>query len=104
MVKTLNTPNNSLRERQGKDSHFEMKMKRVFATFKRNPSTLIMVSIETGNLRANICRYVVIWEKENRICMVRKGIRLISKHSVGFVTTNHEFLSAIVEPSNSIKI
>lgn len=104
MVKTLNTPNNSLRERQGKDSHFEMQMKRVFATFKRNPSTLIMVSIETGILRANICRYVVIWEKESRICIAQKGICPIPKHRFGFFTTNHEFFPAIVEPSNTIKI
>ncbi len=62
MVKTLNTPSNSLHKRQSKDKHFEVQMKRVFAAFKRKPSTMLMVSIETGILRANICRYVAIWQ------------------------------------------
>lgn len=64
MVKTLNTPSNSLHKRQGKDKHFEVQMKRVFAAFKRKPSTMLMVSIETGILRANICRYVAKWQKQ----------------------------------------
>lgn len=50
MVKTLNTPSNSLHKRQSKDKHFEVQMKRVFAAFKRKPSTMLMVSIETGAL------------------------------------------------------
>ncbi len=48
MVKTLNTPSNSLHKRQGKDKHFEVQMKRVFAAFKRKPSTMLMVSIDTN--------------------------------------------------------
>ena len=47
MVKTLNTPSNSLHKRQSKDKHFEVQLKRVFAAFKRKPSTMLMVSIET---------------------------------------------------------
>jgi len=30
------------------------------------------------------------WEKENRICIVRKGICPISKHRAGFYTANPE--------------
>jgi hypothetical protein len=67
MAKTLNTPSNSLHKRQGEDKHFEAQMKRVFAAFKRKPSTMLMVSIETGILRANICRYVAKWQKSNSI-------------------------------------
>lgn len=104
MVKTLNTPNNSLHKRQGKDKHFEVQMKRVFAALYRQPKTMLMVSIETGILRANICRYVAEWEKENRICIVRKGICPISKHRAGFYTTNPELFPAIVEPSNTVKL
>jgi hypothetical protein len=104
MVKTLNTPSNSLHNRQSKDKHFEVQMKRVFAAFKRKPSTMLMVSIETGILRANICRYVAEWEKEKRICIVRKGICPISKHRAGFYTTNPELFPSIVEPSNTVKL
>ena len=83
---------------QGKDKHFQAQMKRVFAALYRQPKTMLMVSIETGILRANICRYVAEWEKENRICIVRKGICSISKHRAGFYTTNPD-LFPIVEPS-----
>ena len=93
----LNSPK-ILHKRQGKDKHFQAQTQRVFAALYRQPKTMLMVSIETGILRANICRYVAKWEKENRICIVRKGICQISKHRAGFYTTNPD-LFPIVEPS-----
>ena len=92
------TARKSFGKGQGKDKHFRGQMQRVFAALYRQPKTMLMVSIETGILRANICRYVAKWEKENRICIVRKGICPISKHRAGFYTTNPE-LFPIVEPS-----
>ena len=59
---------------QGKDKHFQGQTQRVFTAFLRHPKTMLMVSIETGILRANLCRYVAKWHKQNRIAMVRKGI------------------------------
>lgn len=88
---------------QGKDKHFQGQTQRVFTAFLRHPKTMLAVSIETGILRANICRYVAEWGKENRICIVRKGICPISKHRAGFYTTNPE-LFPIVEPSNTVKL
>ena len=88
MVKTLNTPSNSLHKRQGKDKHFEVQMKRVFEAFKRQPSTMLMVSIETGILRANICRYVAKWQKGNSIHLLKQGLCKVSKHSAGHYTTD----------------
>jgi hypothetical protein len=88
MVKTLNTPSNSLHKRQGKDKHFEVQMKRVFAAFKRKPSTMLMVSIETGVLRANICRYVAKWQKSNSIHLLKQGLCKVSKHRAGYYTTD----------------
>ena len=88
MVKTLNTPSNSLHNRQGKDKHFEVQMKRVFAAFKRKPSTMLMVSIETGILRANICRYVAKWQKSNSIHLLKQGLCKVSKHRAGYYTTD----------------
>ena len=99
----LNSPKVFLHKVQGKDNHFETQMKRVFEAFKRKPSTMLMVSIETGILRANLCRYVAEWEKENRICIVRKNICPISKHRAGFYTTNPD-LFHIVELSNTVKL
>lgn len=48
MKNTLSTPGNSLLTGQSKGSNFEAQMKRVFAAFERKPSTMLMVSIETG--------------------------------------------------------
>ena len=104
MVDTLRTPVNSLHKGQGKSTHFQTQMKQVFVTFYRQPKTMLMVSIETGILRANICRYVAKWKKQNCIKIVRQGICPISKHRAGFYTTNPELFPAIVEPSNTVKL
>lgn len=88
MVKTLNTPSNSLHNRQSKDKHFEVQMKRVFEAFKRKPSTMLMVSIETGILRANICRYVARWQRQGSIRLLKQGLCKISKHRAGYYTTD----------------
>jgi hypothetical protein len=103
MNKPLNTPVNSLHKRHCKDKHFEAQMQKVFAAFYKQPKTMLMVSIETGILRANICRYVAQWKKDNRIRIVRKGICPITKHRAGFYTTNPELFPVIVEPSNTVK-
>ena len=94
----LNSPKVFSHKGQGKSKHFQAQMQRVFAALYRQPKTMLMVSIETSILRASICRYVAKWEKENRICIVRKGICPISKHRAGFYTTNPD-LFPIVEPS-----
>ena len=99
----LNSPKVFSHKGQGKSTHFQAQMKRVFAALYRQPKTMLMVSIETGILRANICRYVAEWGKENRICIARKGICPISKHRARFYTTNPD-LFPIVEHSNTVKI
>jgi hypothetical protein len=88
MVKTLNTPNNSSHKRQWKDKHFEVQMERVFAAFKRKPSTMLKVSIETGILQANICRYVAKWQKSSSIRLLKQGLCKASKHRAGYYTTD----------------
>lgn len=104
MSKSLNPSRNSFQQkRQDKNKHYEAQMKRVFAALYRRPKTMLMVSIETGILRANICRYVAKWHKLNCIRIVRKGICPISKHRAGFYTTNPQLFQAIVEPSNTVK-
>lgn len=100
----LNSPKVFSHKGQGKSTHFQAQMKRVFAALYRQPKTMLMVSIETGILRANICRYVAEWEKENLICIVRKGICPISKHRAGFYTTNPDLFKSIVESSNTVKL
>ncbi|MDR2083715.1 MAG: hypothetical protein LBP67_01805 [Bacteroidales bacterium] len=49
-----------------------------------------MVAQETGIYRANICRYVREFKKNDRLFLVRKGICPISKHRAGFYTSNED--------------
>lgn len=79
---------NSFDSEQGKDKCFNAQMKRVFTAFYGQPKTMLMVSIETGILRANICRYVSMWSNEDQIRVTRKGVCPISKHFAGFYTTD----------------
>ena len=100
----LNSPKVFSHKVQGKSTHFQAQIQRVFATLYRQPKTMLMVCIETGILRANICCYVAEWEKENCIILVRKGNCPISKHRAGFYTTNPELFPVIDEPSNTVKL
>jgi len=52
----LNSPNKYFHNRQGKVKYFQGQMKKVFTAFYSQPKTMLMVSVETGILRANICR------------------------------------------------
>lgn len=88
MVKTLKAPSKGLHKRQSEDKHFEGQLKRVFGAFSRKPSTMLMVSVETGIFRANICRYVARWQKQGSIHLMHKGLCKVSKHRAGYYTTD----------------
>ena len=90
-------------QNKSKDTYFQVQSQRTFLSFLEYPKTMLMVSIETGILRANLCRYVAKMRKHNHIEVVRKGICPISKHRAGFYTTNPEMFPPIVEPSNTVK-
>lgn len=94
---TTNSPKVFLHKEQGKSTVFQAQMKNVFVSFDKYPKTMLAVSVETGILRANICRYVAEWKKENKIKLVKIGICPISKHRAGFYTTNQELFPLIVE-------
>lgn len=81
-------------KRQMQDRKFQAQMSKVFEAFLSQPKTMLMVSVETGVLRANICRYIAHWEKHNRIEAVKKGICPLTKHRAGFYTTNPELFNA----------
>jgi hypothetical protein len=100
----LNSPEIHSFVSKGKDKHFEAQMKKVFKAFLQQPKTMLMVSIETSILRANICRYVAKWEKQSRIIKVCKSHCIISKRRAGYYTTNPDLVPDIVEPSNTVKL
>src|SRR5574344_398654 len=88
----------AVNEIQGKDSHFQAQTRRAYKAFYSKPKTMLMVSIETGILRANLCRYVAKWKKQNTIEIIGFGICPISKSTgVQFLTTNPDLFPAIVK-------
>lgn len=87
-----------LRGNKSKDKHFQAQIKRVFSALHKQPKTMLMLSVETGILRANICRYIAKLRKQNSIRIVQKSICPISKRRAGYYTTNPE-LFPIVESS-----
>lgn len=101
----LNSPKVFSHKGQGKDKYYNRQMSRVFAALYRQPKTMLMVEVETGIMRSNICWYVAKWRKLNCITIVKLGICPISKRAdVQYLTTNPELFPAIVELSNSIKL
>ena len=72
----LNSPKVFSHKGQGKDKHFSTQMPKVFAAFHSQPKTMLMASVETNILRANICRYVAKWRKDNRITVVLKCLKV----------------------------
>lgn len=94
---TTNSPKVFLHKEHVKCTQFQAQKKKVFVSFQQYPNTMLAVSIETGILRANICRYVAEWKKENKIKLVKIGICPISKHHAGFYTTNQELFPLIVD-------
>jgi hypothetical protein len=93
MKNSLNTPEISLRETHYKSKHFVAQMETVFAAFQRRPATMLMISIETGILRANICRYVSEWQRQGKIKLLKQGLCKISKHRAGYYTTDTNIFS-----------
>lgn len=57
--------------------------KRVFAAFS-TPKTMLQVSFETGIFRANICRFIAMWQRHGKIALHHFGLCPISKHHAGF--------------------
>jgi len=80
-----------LTKNKSKDKHYQTQMQVVFDALFKQPKTMLMVRVETGIERANICRYVGVWKRQNNIKIVRLGICPLSKYNgVQFLTTNPE--------------
>lgn len=74
---------------------FREQKKIVARSFSIVPKTMLQVSIETGVLRANICRFIAQWQREDAITLIRMGICPISKHRAGFYCINKDILSYV---------
>ena len=86
-TKDTNSLNNAFNGKHNKDKAL-IQIKRVYKAFFEAPKTMLMVSNETGILRANICRYVRTFRQSDNIAEVKKDLCKISNHRAGFLTTN----------------
>jgi len=75
---------------KSKYNDYTGQMKRVYKSFSERPKTMLQVATETNILRANLCRYIAKWKKQNKIELVKFGICPISKHRAGFYYTGKE--------------
>lgn len=69
-----------------------------FNAFQKRPKTMMEVSIETGILRSNICRYVAHFRKRKKIVEVRKGKCPITKHQATFFSTDPAYFPTETQP------
>lgn len=61
---------------------------KVFKELKKEPQTMLQVSVSTGILRANICRYIRTLKKRKQVAVTKVGKCRISKHKAQFFTTD----------------
>jgi len=84
---SASAPIHSLEQRH-KDRHFVSQYKTVYQSFMEKPKTMLQVFIETGILRANICRYVAKMETRGQIRVIRKGYCPFTRCIAGFYSTD----------------
>ena len=67
-------------------------MEAVYKAFKERPQTMMEVSVSTGILRPNICRYVAKWEKMNAITVTKKAKCSVTKHEAKHYSTDPDLI------------
>ena len=86
--KALETGANLPKNDEGKDNHFVSQYQTVYQSFKERPKTMLEASLETGILRANICRYIAEMEDKGQIQVIRKELCPFTHFRAGFYSTN----------------
>lgn len=92
--KAASTTTHSL-NKQDKGNEFRAQYQIVYQSFKEHPKTMLDVSLETGILRANICRYVADMEDKGLIQLLFKTEDSHTKFTAGYYTTDKELFHQI---------
>jgi hypothetical protein len=93
---TANLPND---KGKGTDSRTQYQI--VYQSFEECPKTMLQVFIESGILRANICRYVADMERKGLIQVIRKGYCPYTHAVAGFYSTDKAlFIKSAVSQLN----
>jgi len=67
---------------------YNSQLRKVYQELKKEPQTMLQVSVKTGILRANICRYIRTLRKRKQIAVTTVGKCPLSKHKAQFFTTD----------------
>lgn len=78
-----------------KGNEFRAQYQTVYQSFKEHPKTMLDVSLETGILRANICRYVADMEDKGLIQLLYKTEDEHTKFTAGYYTTDKELFNQV---------
>ena len=73
-----------------KGNEFRAQYQIVYQSFKEHPKTMLDVSLETGILRANICRYVADMEDKGLIQLLYKMEDEHTRFTAGYYTTDKD--------------
>ena len=87
--KAASTTTHSL-NKQDKGNEFRAQYQIVYQSFKERPKTMLDVSLETGILRANICRYVADMEDKGLIQLLYKMEDEHTRFTAGYYTTDKD--------------
>lgn len=85
---------------QSNGNHKLPQTKVMLRAFSSKPKTMLMVAVETGILRANICRYLRHYQSVGLIQFVKYGCCAISRHRAGFYSSNPKSL----DPNNQLPL
>lgn len=78
-----------------KGNEFRAQNQIVYQSFKEHPKTMFDVSLETGILRANICRYVADMEDKGLIQLLYKTMDEHTRSTAGYYTTDKELFHPV---------
>lgn len=67
---------------------YKSQLRAVFQELRNEPQTMLQVSVKTGILRANICRYIRTLRKRKKVAVTKISKCPITKHKAQFFTTN----------------
>lgn len=91
----LSTNKNATRVRETtlSEERQATQMQRVYDCFAEKPRTMLDVSIATGILRANICRYVAKWRKAGMIQVHHLAKDIHTRMTCAYLTTDTALFS-----------
>ena len=75
---------------KNKDTHFRTQYQIVYQSLLERPKTMLQVSIETGILRANICRYIAEMMDNELVQCLYKSLCPHTRFRAGFYSTNKD--------------